>query len=213
MKRSTIIVVLVLLTGSVALGATWMFRSPEVDPAVAQLEQKAQQMFQQGQTMTDDQRREAWTQMRQSMDQLTPEQRDQFRDRQRSEWMKREDEQLRKFFALSKQDQIKELDKRINEREARRKRRDQQRNRGDDRTANRADRGDRGGRGGPGGPGSGGPGGGGPGGRGDRMANATGAERNQWRVQMLNNTTPQQRAMRDEYRRMYDSRRQQRGMG
>lgn len=72
-----------------------------------------------------------------------------------------------------------------------------------------------GGSGGPGG-GSGGPGGGGGGGRGGPGGggpprNGTEEDRNRWRKNMIDSTTPEQRARYVEYRRAMDARREQLG--
>ena len=65
-----------------------------------------------------------------------------------------------------------------------------------------------------GGPGGGGPGGGGPGGGGFGGPPRNGSEddRNRWRKNMIDSTTPEQRAQYVEYRRAMDARREQLGM-
>lgn len=223
-KRSTIIVAVLLVTG-VALGGTWMLRSPPVDPQVAKVEELGKKLFEGGQQMTDEQRRAAFTELRKSYEQLPEETRRELRDRRGAEFMKRDQERLTQFFALSPADRKKELDKQIDEWEARRKRREADRKRSGGQANNRGGRGGPGGFGGPGGggPGGGGPGGGGPGGggrvegeRGDRGPGGrggTGADRGQWQKDMLNRTTPEYRAMRDEYRREMQDRRTKRGLG
>jgi hypothetical protein len=64
-----------------------------------------------------------------------------------------------------------------------------------------------------GGPGGGGPGGGGPGGGGPGGPPRNGSEedRNRWRKNMIDSTTPEQRARYVEYRRAMDARREQLG--
>jgi len=70
-----------------------------------------------------------------------------------------------------------------------------------------------GGGGGPsgGGPGGGGPGGGGPGGRGGPPRGGSEEDRNRWRKNMIDSTTPEQRARYVEYRRAMEARREQLG--
>lgn len=203
----------------VAAGAAWYFNPPNVDPQVAAIEQMGQQLFANRESMTEEQQRAAFTQMRAAYEQLTPEQRDEARDRRRREWEKRETEQMRKFFALPAAEQVKELDQRIDQMERWRKEREERRRRERANPSANANNGDRG-RGGPGGggPGAGGNGGGDRGGRGDGDGRrggggGTGADRNERRQQYLNSTTAEQRAMRTEYRRMMSERRKQRGLG
>jgi hypothetical protein len=64
---------------------------------------------------------------------------------------------------------------------------------------------------GPGGPGSGGPGSGGPG-SGGPPRNGSEEERNRWRKNMIDNTSPEERARYVEYRRAMEARRTQLGM-
>ena len=61
-----------------------------------------------------------------------------------------------------------------------------------------------------GGPGGGGPGGGGPGGGGPPR-NGTEEDRNRWRKNMIDSTSPEQRAKYVEYRRAMEARREQLG--
>jgi hypothetical protein len=66
--------------------------------------------------------------------------------------------------------------------------------------------------GGPGGPGGGGgPSGGGPGGRGGPPRGGSEEDRNRWRKNMIDSTTPEQRARYVEYRRAMEARREQLG--
>jgi hypothetical protein len=216
-KPAAIAVGVVALT--VAAGAAWYFASgPKVDPQVAALEALGSKLFENRESMSDEQRRAAFSEMRTAYEQLTPEQRDQLRDRRRREWERRENERLKAFFAMSKEEQLKQLDREIDRQEQWRKEREQRRRNGD---ANQRGGGNRGG--GPPGGFAGGPGGGGPGGRGgdggfgrggggDR-GGRTGADMNERRQQYLNSTTAEQRARRSEYGRMMRERRQQRGLG
>ena len=65
--------------------------------------------------------------------------------------------------------------------------------------------------GGPGGPGGGGPGGGVPGGRGGPPRGGSEEDRNRWRKNIIDSTTPEQRARYVEYRRAMEARREQLG--
>jgi hypothetical protein len=201
MKRFWMIAGLLAVTGT---AAAWWMRGERVDPKVLEIETKATQLFSDSKNMTDQQRRAAWETFRESIGELTDQQRQQLRQRREGEFRRREEERLNQFFALSPAERIKELDQQIDRMERWRKEREQRRNR----TTTLANR-DSGASGGP--SGRGGPGGrdggfrGGPG-------SWTGADRNERRQQYLNSTTPQQRAMRTEYYRQLQQRMQQRGI-
>ncbi len=152
---------------------------PSRDPGLARIDAIRGQL----EGADDQQRRELWGQMRQEMENLTPEARDQMRE----EWGQRREaqemERLAKFFDLSPQEQIKELDESIKREEERRKQRAQRPNRGG---GERGARGQRGGR--------------------------DNSDPNARSKRYLDNTTPQTRAMRSEYGRMRAERRQQLGL-
>jgi hypothetical protein len=135
---------------------------------------------------TGDQRRELWGQMREEMSKLSPEARESLFADRRKEWEARERKRMREFFAMSQEAQIASLDKDIDRMERRRKAWEQRQSQS-------------------GTPGNNPGGFGGRGGRdnsGDPLARAK---------NYLNNTTPEDRAERGEYRRMMRERRQQRG--
>ena len=119
----------------------------------------------------------------------------------------RERAEINSFFAMSPDQRMNELDRRIRDedaqREARRAEWAQRQSSGDAQGGSRGPRGggDAGGRGGP-------PGGGGPG----RGRSSTEEQRNDWRKQRLDNGSPQGRAQRDEYRRLMRERREQLGL-
>ena len=121
----------------------------------------------------------------------------------------RERAEINSFFAMSPDQRMNELDRRIRDedaqREARRAEWAQRQSSGDAQGGSRGPRGggDAGGRGGP-------PGGGSPG-RG-RGRSSTEEQRNEWRKQRLDNGSPQGRAQRDEYRRLMRERREQLGL-
>jgi hypothetical protein len=134
-----------------------------------------------------DQRRELWGQMREEMSKLSPEARESLFADRRKKMEARERERMHDFFAMSHEAQIASLDKDIDRAERRRKAWEERQAQGN------------GGQGAQGG----GPGGRGWGGNsGDPLARAR---------TYLNNTTPEDRAERGEYRRLMRERRQQRG--
>jgi hypothetical protein len=170
--------------------AAWAFL-PNKDPALARIEALRVQID----AAPDGQRRELFGQMREEFGNLRPESREQLRDQFRQRWEEREQKDLNDFFAKSPQDQIAEIDKRIDEEVERDKERQQRRAQG----------GDRRGRGGDAQRGGGGPPNGNRGGRG----RGDSLER---RKSYLDKSTPQARAQRSEYRRMREERRHQRGL-
>ncbi len=186
-KSKWIVAILLLL---MMAGIAYAF-IPRRDPALAKIEEIRGQM----EGATDGQRRELWGQMRQEMENLSPEARDQMRE----EWGQRREaqqmEQLSKFFDLSPQEQIKEIDEGLKREAERRKQRAQRPNRGG---GDRADRGAGGGRG--------------DRGRGGRGGRDNSGDPNARSKRYLDNTTPQARAMRSEYRRMREERRQRLGL-
>jgi hypothetical protein len=157
---------------------------PRSDPALAKIEEIRGQM----EGANDQQRRELWGQMRKEMENLTPEARDQMREEWGQRWQAREQEELNKFFDLTPAEQIKEIDEDLKREASRRKERAQRGNRGG---GERADRG---------------------GGRGPRGGRDNSGDPNARSKRYLDSTTPQSRAMRGEYRRMREERRQQIGL-
>lgn len=127
----------------------------------------------------------------------------------------RERAEIGSFFAIAPDQRMAELDRRIRDeeaqREARRQEWAQRQASGDQQRGPRGS--DTGGRGGP--PsGASSQGGGSDRGRGSwgRGRSSTEEQRNERRVGRLNNTSPQGRAQRDEYRRLKDERRKQLGL-
>lgn len=137
--------------------------------------------------------------------------RDQIRGEMGRLFEARERAEINSFFRMSPDQRMAELDRRIREedaqREARRQQWAQQQSSGDQ---PRGPRGDAGGRGGPPGGGTA-QGGGGDRGRG-RGRPTSDEQREQWRKGRLDNTSPQGRAQRDEYRRLMRERREQLGL-
>ena len=190
-KKIAIATILFLLIAA----AAYAMYSGE-DPGVARIEALRQQMD----GATDEQRRELFQQMRQEYEQLPEATRDQLREEREARRELEEGKRMAEFFAKTPQEQQKALDESIKREEQWRKEREKRRAEGGGR-----------GRGGPGG----GPGGGGAGGGrgfgGNRGRNSS-DDPNARRKSYLDNSSPQSRAMRSEYSRMRDQRRQQLGL-
>jgi hypothetical protein len=185
-KRKWMIAIAVLL---LMIGAAWAYLRPS-----SQLS-KVMAMQAEIRELPRDEQRRKWGEMREEVEKLTDAERDALFAPMMEERAKREQKEYDRFFALSKADQIKEIDKEIDREQRRRKEWEQRRASGQARQGG----GDRGGRGG-------GPGGNWGGGRGGSRDSA---ER---RKASLDRSSPQERAQRDEYRRMRDDRRAARGI-
>ncbi|MBX9790115.1 MAG: hypothetical protein K2Y37_14455 [Pirellulales bacterium] len=218
------------------VGGGWAFWHYRPDPQLLKVREMrvALEQLRDQPGLTDDQRRAQWEGFMQEVEKLSPEQRQALREEREMEREKYFDEQLKQFFALSPTEQRARLDKQIDEMEKWRKEREQRRREREASGQSGDRRGDRDGRrGGPGGPGGpgGGPRGGGPGGGspsaiaqggGGRPGgdggwrggwrNATPEQRNEWRRNRLDSSSPESRGMRAEYRRMMQERREQRGL-
>jgi hypothetical protein len=160
------------------------------DPHLAKVRDLRQQLTgDAGRRLTEQQRREGWRQFREEMKRLSPQQRRALSAERRQ----RSVERLRRFAKMSKAERAAFLDAEINRMEALRRQRQG---------------GVGGGRGGPGGAFGAGPGGGAAG-RSGRSAE----DRERWRKQRLDETTPEERALRAEFFKALSDRRQQRGVG
>ena len=189
MKKSTyaIIAVAVLLVIGASLWAMW---AGGIDPEVAKAQRlRAQLTGAETEGMTDQQRREAWGQLREQMRRLSPEQRQRLWGESGGGFRQRMQQQVDDFFDLPSEQRAAHLDKQIDTMEARR--------------AQFAQRGGRQG---------------GPGGRrfqGELRGGRTyrsADERNQLHKRRLDGTTPENRAKWSEYRRQLEDRRRQRGL-
>jgi hypothetical protein len=182
-RNISIAAVLILLL----IGASWAFGLfGGTDPAVAELQQMRDQMF--DRNLPDDQRQQFRDQFRERMGSLSDAQRRALFDSGREVWQKREQQRMNEFFAMSPVDQRKRLDQTIDDMLKRQKERAQNAN-ANNGQAN----------------------GGNGGGRGNR-GNMTDAQREQRAKQRLDRSTPIQRAQREEYRRMLESRARDRGI-
>ena len=192
-RKITVGVVTIIL---LVVGSVWAFRS-RTDPQV----EKVKQMI--NEKTPPEQQRQRWEQVRQEMDKLSPEQRDEVRGQMREGFQRRMDEQIKEYFTLPPKDRIAYLDKQINEMEKWRK----------EREARRAQSGQSGSQGGAGGQQASAGGGGQQGGPGAGRGPARSTdERMQRRDQRLDNSTAQQRAMRSSYMADMRARRIQLGL-
>lgn len=225
-KKRIIIVSVVLVLLFAGLWWLWGYRA---NAQVRKVQEMQKEMA--AEDLTPEARREKWEQLRREMDRLTPEQREEVMRPMREQMERRMDEHLDEYFALPPNKRKEYLDKQIKEMEQRRKeweaRRAQQGNQNSGRGAGQ------GGRGGPGpmgfppdggpppfGPPPGqnaqGPAPGGaaqpasPGPRGPR--NLSPEARLQRRNQRLDRTTPAQRAKRAEFMAAMQKRRAELGL-
>jgi hypothetical protein len=165
--------------------AAWAYLPEGKDPNLAKIEQLREQMD----GATGEQRRELWGQMREVYRSLPEEARQQLSDQRRQRWEAREQKFLNEFFAMTPAEQTAKIDEQLKEEEERSKRWAQRRaQRSQQGVGGARNGGQRGGRG-----------------RGNRDS----LER---RKNYLDRTSPQTRAQRSEYRRMRDARRQALGL-
>lgn len=236
-KWVAVVVGFLVVSGSTVWGAKYLWAARQVAAVRAA---SAELFSEETRNLPEAERREKFNALREQYEALPESAQDQLRDERRKRFEEREDQQLTEFFAKSPVERKAALDERIDREEERRKewekrRAERERERAargeTDREGNRGD-GDRGGRG-PGGPGGSGPGGsarpgggppggggGGPGGASSDRGRGGGGpggyrdpqRRNEWRKRRLDESTPQGRAMRAEYRRLMDERRAARGL-
>jgi hypothetical protein len=188
-KYGLLALALVLVGG----GSLWAWRHFRDDPEIARMTALGEQVRADSKNLPEDKRRELWRQFGEEMRQLSPDQRRALFAANRERWQEREQQSMEDFFALAPPDRQKALDKRIDEDE-RRKKEAQKR---------RAQQGTKVGQGG------------GPMRTGQfagRGQNRTLEEKSARRNQMLDRSSPEQRAMRAEFRRLMDERRRQRGL-
>jgi hypothetical protein len=178
---------------AVLAGLAWAFLPAGEDAQVAKVVELQEKLFGEERQIPPEERRKAFEELRTEADKLTPEQRGQMMRDHPPPFMREMQQNIVAFFDLSEDQRKAELDKRIDEMEQRRREWEKR----------RAERGA--GNGG----GLGGRGGGPPGGFG-RTTDPK--QRNQMRKQMLDNTSPQQRAMFSEYLKQLEQRRKERGL-
>ncbi len=197
------VVVVVLITGTV-----WAYRRYRADPQV----QNAVKLWNKAEQLPEDQREQARGQFRTAMQQLNADQQRQVRGKTGGGFGRRMGEQAAAFCKMSPDQRtayvnkfIADMQKRQQEWEVRRAAEAQGSSGAQDGS----------GGGGPGGgPGGGGPGGGGRGGggQGGRPGRFDQQARNQFRLQMLDNTTPEQWAQMTVFRQSVQQQCQQQGI-
>lgn len=202
-NKTWIVLVALLLVAS--LGWAYWSRGDAQVAKVAELQEKA---FANAEKASPEDRRKAFEELRTEAEKLTDDQRAKMMRDNPPPFMKQFQKSVNDYFALSEADRVKALDKQIDEWEKRRKDWEARRAKGEG-------PGGKGGGGFAGGgpPPGGGPGGGGPpggGGRGGMMNDP--ARQAAFRKSMLDNTTPQQRAMFGEYMSQMEQRRKERGL-
>jgi len=226
-KWVTVAAGLLVLCGSTIWGAKYLWAARQV----AAVRQARDELFsEEMRNLPEAERRAKFDALREQYDALPEAARDQLRDEGRQRFEQQMDDRLKDFFALAPEQRKIELDKQIDREEERRKDWEKRRAEREKERAARGENGqsgnrgegdrrgeDRGGNGaGDRGPGGAGPGGGGPvvgrGGDGGRGGYRDPNRRNEWRKQRLDDSTPQSRAMRAEYRRLADARRKERGL-
>jgi uncharacterized membrane protein YgcG len=195
-KKTWTILALLLLFATAVVWALWTGEDPQLT-TVRELGAQAR-----ADGASEEQRRQMWGQMREEMEKLSPESRDVLRDEWRQKREARENERMKEFFAMTRAQQIAQINKEIDDRERRRQQRAQSGQNGSQ-GGGRNGQGQGGGGGGPNGQY-----GGGPGGRGGGRA----MDPVQRRKDYLDKTTPDQRAERSEYRRMVSEQRSSRGL-
>src|SRR5688572_20923775 len=82
------------------------------DPALAELEQMRDQMFE-NRDLPDAERRQQWDNFRQRIDGLSDDQRRAFFEASRGQWMQRAEQRMDDFFAMPANEQNKQLDEMI----------------------------------------------------------------------------------------------------
>lgn len=186
-NKKTVIAILVVL-GMAAVAYAFLPAGP--DPDVVRVQQMQEKLFDPNAKMSDDDRMKGFRELGEASRSLTDEQRMQVM--RENPMAKRMRQSVVDYFNLPEKDRVALLDKHIDEMEKMRK----------DFEKRMKDRQAKGG-GPPGGPGNGPPRGfgGGPGG-----------DRNAMRKKMLDNTSPQERAMFSEYFKQMSDRRQARGL-
>lgn len=188
MKKRNLVLVGLLVV--IAAGLGWAFWPAGTDPQVARVVELQEKLFSGDQLPSED-RRKAFDELRQEVENLSPEQRGQLEQRMRDNpppFVRQMQKNVVAYFDMSPEERRAALDKQIDEMERMRKEFEKRRGQG----------------GGPGGPRTGPPGGFG--------GNMSAAQRNEMRKRMLDNTSPQQRAMFDEYFRDIIERRKERGL-
>lgn len=190
-KKTVVALLVVLGIGAVA----YALLPAGPDPDVVRVQQMQERLFDPNTKMSDDERFKGFRELGEASRSLTDEQRMQVM--RENPMAKRMRQSVVDYFNLPEKERVALLDKHIDEMEKMRKDFEK-------RMKERQAQG-----GGPGGPGGRGPGG--PGGP-PRGPGGPGGDRNAMRKKMLDNTSPQERAMFSEYFEQMQQRRQERGL-
>ncbi|GIW82432.1 MAG: hypothetical protein KatS3mg105_4239 [Gemmatales bacterium] len=193
---STLIMVLVL--------GIWALATGGEDPELARVKQIAKQLRgPDAENLTPEERKERWQEFREAFGKLDPDQKRQYFQERMDEWLQRDMERMDRFFKLSPQERLAALDAEIKRDEERRKQFEKMRAE----WAKNPDFKNRFQGKGP------------PKGSSNTEGNSqtkrqppTAEQRENWRKQWLNKTTPEYRAQRAEYRRLLSERRKQLGL-
>jgi hypothetical protein len=190
------------LTMGLILFLGWMIilivQSSRASANMRKMKQLQSELFAKDTKISPEERKQKFDQLREVSKNLTTQQRQQLRN----EGQKRQEDELRRYSQLSPKDKVNYLDQRINQMETMRKQ--NQGNNGPQAKGN-----------GPSGA-NGPPGAKGPsngfGGRTGGGSTKSAEEREKARKQRLDNTTPELRALRNQFRQDMEKRRQQRGL-
>jgi hypothetical protein len=184
MKKRNVLLTALLV--AIAGALAWAFLPAGPDPQVAKVVELQKKLFNEDSPVPREERRKAFGELRQEMEKLTPQQRDQLMRDNPPPFMRRMQENIVAYFDLPEDQRTAALDKQIDDMEKQRK----------EWAKRRAERGG--------------------GARGDRPRgfgrNMDPSQQNQMRKRMLDNTSPQQRAMFGEYFKQLQQRRKERGL-
>ncbi len=194
-------VLLLGLLAAISAGLAWALLLPRTDPQLAKVAELQTKVFDRQSNLPPEERREAFAELRREAEKLTPAQQAKLMRDNPPPFVRQMEKQMRDFFDLPADKRAAALDRAIDEMEKRRREMEK-------RFA------ENGGRpGGPGGGFGGGPGGGpGRGGPPGGLAGMDPQRRQDMAKRMLDGSTPESRAMRSEYMRQMQDRRQQRGL-
>ena len=196
-----------IVTVSLVIGSgVWFVKYLRASSQIARVKELQQQLAE-SQKLPEAQRRELRSQMREEMEQLPDSTRRDLWQEQRAQFESRMDDQMKKVLLLPPDQRTAELDKQIDEMEKRRKEFEQRRQQRAASVQTAAGQ-NAAGQNGP-------PGAGqqqrGRGGR-QRTPDPTGKVSLERTKRRMDQSTPEQRATREEYRRLVEARRQQRGL-
>ncbi len=191
------LVLLLLLFGTAYSG----YRKFRTDPNIRKIRDLRKELAS-GSNLTSEQRQDKFRQIRETMEKLPPERRDQMRKEMAEEGRRRFEAELRRYASLSPQEKTRYLDQQIDRMEAARRQWQQAQGGSAPRGSSPVVFGAS--------PGGGRPFGGPPGGRNGQSLSAEQKETR--RRERLDQTTPEFRALRDQYFRDMQARRQQRGL-